>query len=143
MANRSHAAYAEYVSLLPAGLPDSILRINRGMLPDAFFIDPDHAIELHDARIATVASTDRSLRLILKVDHNNVYSQVTLDYSGVSAFVPIAPVLLWDVPDSDLMCHETTVLDPVGFNHKMLFACSDILSIDFEHLIVHVAPVDP
>lgn len=139
---QSHAAYAKYVSSLPTALPDSILRINRGMLPDSFFVDPESAIYLHDARITAVASVDDSLRLALRVDHNDVHSQLTLIYSGVSRFHGVPEVLLKDVPDSGLMCHEITVLAAGGFNHKMLFASSDILSTDFQSLAIRLSPLD-
>ena len=139
---RSHAAYAAYISSLPSGLPDAILRINRGMLPDPYFADPEQAICLHDARIASIVATDQSLRLALNVDHDDVYSQVVLDYSGVSTLGVIPDVLLQDVADSDLMFHETTVLECGAFNHKMLFASSDILSVNFQSLSVQVSPVE-
>jgi hypothetical protein len=139
---QSHAAYAKYVSSLPSGFPDTILRINRGMLPDAFFVDPASAIDLHDARISVVASTEHTLRLILNVDHNHAYSQVTLDYAGVSTFCGLSDVLLQSVSEADLMCHETTVLDSGKFNHKMLFASSDILSVDFQSLGVQLSKIE-
>lgn len=139
---QSRDAYAKYVSALPTRLADSILRINRGMLPDAFFVDPTSAIDLHDARIAAFSSAGYSLQLTLTLDHNDVYSQLTLDYSGVSKFGGVPAVLLQDVSRSDLMCHETTVLDDGEFNHKMLFASSDILSVEFQSLVVKIAPIE-
>ena len=79
---------------------------------------------------------------MLNFDHNDVYSQVSLQYSGVSSSCPIPDVLLHNVPDSDLMCHETTVLECGAFNHKMLFASSHILSVDFQSLAVQVSPIE-
>lgn len=134
----SHNAYEAYWSTERHRMPDALLRINRGMLPDDFFADPEAAINLHDARIVRVDSELQTFQLILHVDHDGSLREISLQYFGVTHCSGVPKALLRDVPESDLMCHETTVLAENSFNHKMLFASSDVLSIDFSALVVRV-----
>lgn len=135
---KSHAAYERYWTVNRKRLPYCLLRINRGMLPGHFFASPDDAINLHDARIQRVDAAMSNVTLHLHGDYHGASREIVLCYTGVLKYSPVPDVLLTDEPDSDLMCHETTVITDGVFNHKMLFASSDILSIDFTALEIQV-----
>ena len=137
-AGESHAAYEQYCTANRKRLLYCLLRINHGMLPDHFFPSFDDAIGLHDACLQNVDAELPNVKLHLHGDNCGALREIFLHYTGVSKFSPIPDVLLADEPCSALMCHETTVVTDDKFNHKMLFASSDILSIDFTALGVRV-----
>lgn len=132
----AYIAYEEYWEANRERFPRALLRINGGMLSDHFFDSPESAIHLHDARIkeASVALPEVFLHLNCCGHPNPSIQRVSLQYGGVIACSEIPNVLLENKSHSDLMCHETTVLEDGTFNHKALFASSDIFEITFARL---------
>ena len=62
----SHAAHAKYVASLPCQMPESILRINRGILPDTFFVGSESAYtwmmhESHRSKQEGVLAVSKSI----------------------------------------------------------------------------------
>lgn len=109
------------------------------MLPDHFFDSPDSAIHLHDARIhtANISLPEVVLQLNCCGHPNPTIERVSLHYAGVLACSAIPDVLLGNRSCSDLMCHETTILEDGTFNHKALFASSDVKQdVLFVHAIL-------
>ncbi len=133
-AGTAHESYLRYWIANRKRLPNCILRINRGMLPDHFFTTLTDAIDLHDARLQTVNADLPNVALHFQGDNHGALRDIMLHYTGVTACTPIPHRLLADEPQSDLMCHETTIVEVNKFNHRMLFASSDIMSIDFTAL---------
>lgn len=135
---KSHAAYQQYWVANRERLPDSLLRINGGMLPDEFVGHSDETVYLHDARIHAVEVKLPNVTLHLQGDHCGALREIILHYTGVRNISPIPDILLTDTHDADLLCHETTWIEHNQFNHRMLFANSDVLSLDFVKLEIHV-----
>ena len=135
---QSHAEYERYWQENSARMPKNLLRINGGMLPSEWFPIPDDAIFLHDARIRYVDSPLPHVTIQLRGDHRGALREISLHYCGVFECTEVPSRLLAETPDADLMCHETTVLGDGRFNHKMLFASSDVLSISFVELKINV-----
>lgn len=134
---KSHAAYLQYWKANRELLPDSLLRINGGMLPDDCF-GTIEAVHLHDAKIRAVELQLPQVMLHLHGDHYGALREIILCYSGVTRLTPIPDRLLVESHFSDLMCHETTLVESGLFNHKMLFSSSDVLSIDFTDLDIEL-----
>ncbi len=133
-AGEAHTAYERYWRDNRSDLPDVLLRLNGGLLPMPMFDSPDEMVELHDGRLSSADVTPSKTTLVFRGDHQGNLRVITLRYSGVQECTPIPTVLLADIPDSDLMCHETTKRNDGGYNHKMLFANGDLISIDFAAL---------
>lgn len=133
-----HAEYERYWRANSARMPKNLLRINGGMLPLEWFPVPDDAIFLHDARIRSVDLQLPHVTIQMCGDHRGALREICLHYSDVFECTEVPSRLLAETPDSDLMCHETTVLDDGRFNHKMLFASSDVLSISFAELEIKI-----
>ena len=133
---KSYSAYQQYWTVNREHLSEALLRISGGMLPDNFFppnIDP---IYLHDARIHAAHMRPANVSLHLHADRAGALREISLHYAGVTKCTPIPDVLLADVSHSDLMCHEVTISDANRFNHKLLFASSDVLALDFATLSI-------
>lgn len=135
---KSHAAYQQYWIANRERLPDSLLRINGGMLPYDFVGHSDEIVYLHDARIQSVEVNLPDVTFHLHGDHHGALREIFLRYTGVRRISPIPDILLSDTGKSDLMCHEITLSNHNYLNHKMLFASSDILSLDFMALDVRL-----
>jgi hypothetical protein len=145
-ARLSHREYEQYWLENRHRMPESLLRINGGMLPERCFPNPEGAIDLHDARIRTFHDENGCISMHL---HGNlavrrgrktdwILREIWLSYSGAAASLPPSGEILTDKPDSDIMVHETTILNDGRFNHKILFASGEILSLDFSALDVKI-----
>ena len=137
-AGEAHAAYERYWHHNRSDLPAVLLLLNGGMLPAHMFDSPDNVVELHDGRLSLANVVLPTATLEFQCDNRGDLRVVTLRYIGVRACTLIPPALLADIPDSDLMCHETTKGDDGGYNHRMLFASGDVISIDFANLTLSV-----
>ena len=134
----SHAEYRIYWDANRDSMPSELIRLNGGMLADDFYANPDDAIHLHDARIMEYENNDAYVLIKLHGDHNGALRRITLRYADTSAFSGISNSLLANKPDCDLMCHELTRCSPGTYNHRMLFANSEIVSVNFVDVEIEV-----
>jgi hypothetical protein len=135
----AHAEYEKFWEVNRGLLPDDLLRINGGMLPESCFPDCEAAIELHDARVQEFLRDSSDVRILLYGDHLGDLRIIRLHYSGVVECEGITAAILSNNMHSDLMCHETTIDKDGIFKHQMLFASGDILSIRFRRFSVTVS----
>lgn len=138
---KQHAAYYQYWLANADKMPRELLRINGGMLPHEHFESLADIIFLHDARIEYAKIDLPTFELRFHGDNRGALRYTTIHYGGVVRVSPIPKILLAEMPDSDLMCHETLIQDSGLFMHKMLFASGDVLCVEFESISLNVLDV--
>ena len=137
----SHAEYAEYWRGNLDHMPAAALRVSAGMLPSTLCAETIHPIELHDARIHSVDSSDGQLSIILCGDNNGESQTIQMSYDCSGLETPEIPLsLLEDMPHCDLMCHEFHV-ETNFYVHQILFANGVELTIQFLTLGVDLTPI--
>ena len=134
----SHTEYERYWLDNRDNLPAELLRMNGGMLPDSMLADTHDPICLHDARIQEQHFENGNLTILLHGDHNGALRQILLQYINADVEFPISASLTKNTSDCDLLCHELTI-DPDGrFDHRMMFANSEIVALKFTAIEIGV-----
>ena len=97
-------------------MPEIALRLSGGMLPAEFFQNTIDPVELHDARIQTVAVNGNKIALKLHSDDNGGLREIEIQYDCTGFAVPVIPTdVMRNKPGCDLMCHES-----VSYTHLTL-----------------------